>query len=206
MDPTLQAAIVGGIVGGIGGALVGAIGAWVVARMNRAEARAAREDARQAREAERQDARLDRFADRKLSLAVDLLVAADHHVDQARVQVAAKLDEWNTEQAYGPLEEPMDIPEVGPTTPVRHAYLALDLVAPGVADAAGELYRRTLPLGDLAANWADPPEGDDAKRWVRNWAEANDAWNDARHAFVDAVRRDLGVDLDQASARPVKGT
>jgi len=149
-----------------------------------------------ARAADRKDARLDRFADRKLSLAVDLLLAADRHVDESRVQVASKYSRWELEDAYGPEAVEADtIPPVGETRPVRVAWQALDLVAPGVASAAGELYLATVPIGALAAAWPDPANrrGANEERWPRDWQSANDRWDEARHAFVDAVRRDLGV-------------
>jgi hypothetical protein len=208
-NPTIQGVVIAGLIGLAGvaiaavagffgakaGARIGAEAARESARISQAEAQADRDDARQAREADRQDARLARFAERKLTLAMDLLLAADLHSDQALVQTAAKLDRWQQELDFGPLEDPGPLPAVGTTQPVRNAFQALDLVAPGIAEAARRLYLATLPLGDLAARWPEPNQDDD-NRWARNWQEANDRWDDARHDFVGAVRADLGVNPD----------
>jgi hypothetical protein len=88
------------------------------------------------------------------------------------------------------------LPLVGSTEPVRVAYLALDIVSPGAAPAAAALYRATVPVGLLAGRWSWPgQENEYGQKWSKEWAEAIDEWDDARHAFVDAVRADLGVNL-----------
>jgi hypothetical protein len=212
-NPTIQGGGIGGGIGLVGvviaavagyfgakaGARIGADAAKESARISQVEARADRDDAREAREADRQDARLDRFADRKLSLAVDVLLAADLHSDQSRVQVAAKVERWNIELEHGDDAYDGTIPPVGSTQPVREAMQALELVAPGIAEPAGDLYRATLPLGSLAARWMDL-ERPDASRWAEDWADALERWDDARSAFVTAVRADLGVDLGSSDA------
>ena len=81
-------------VAGIGGALLGSrIGAGATRRaaeMGQEESRADRAAALSARDAERADARRDRFADRKLTLAVDLLLTADEHNRQAHARVVER--------------------------------------------------------------------------------------------------------------------
>src|SRR5206468_2956441 len=127
--------------------------------------------------------RLDRFADRKLSLAVDLVLAADLHTDQARQQVAAKFERWEVSVEYGsgltdqdgePYEGP-DIPSIGPSQPVRSAFLALELVSPGMTDAAKEFYLATVNVGRLAAGWQSP-ERDRDRQSDREWADADEKW------------------------------
>ncbi len=121
------------------------------------------------------------------------MLAADRHSDESDFQVGARLDRWETEVEYGAeAVEGMPIPPVGSTQPVRDAFLALDLVSPGISEPALRLYLATSPLGTLAAAWPDP-ERDNDRRWAVEWHEARDKWNDARHDFVDAVRADLGV-------------
>jgi hypothetical protein len=193
-------------IAGVGGAF---LGSWIAAGATRkaaaiaqVEAQADRDEARRARDADRRDARLDRFADRKLSLAVDLLLAADLHSDQSRNQVAAKVERWNLQVEYGIDASNVTIPAVGPTQPVRDAFQALDLVAPGISEPARRFYQATVPLGDLAGRWMDL-EREDASRWGVDWARAVDGWADARYDFVAAVRADLGVNPDGADATSV---
>ena len=149
---------------------------------------------------DREEARRTRFADRKLALAVDLLLAADLHHLEADQQVASKLERWEVELDFG-LTPDEPLPSVGPTAGVRAAYLALDLVAPAAAVAAGELYEATVPLGRLAAGWMDPLSDQESRRkWAREWSEATARWDDARRNFVDAVRRDLDVNIEPTVA------
>jgi hypothetical protein len=211
-DPHLQGVLVGGAIGlaGVlaaavagylgarGGARIAATAAREVARLAQAESQSDRQVSIDARALERADAQRDRFADRKLSLAVDLLLAADGHADEARVQVAAKYERWEQEDQYGSEAfegTPADYPTVGSTTPVRAAWQSLDLVAPNVTAEAGELYLATVPLGAMAAAWPDPSYPGDGRteRWPVEWRAALDRWTEARHAFVDAVRIDLDV-------------
>jgi len=149
-----------------------------------------RETARRERDADREDARRDRFDDRKLLLAVDLLNAADVHATQSRDHVTAKAARWAAELEYAP-EDDAPLPEIGSPEPVRNAYQSLDLVAPAVGLAASSLYLATVRLGSLAAGAS--AEAQSAPDWVREWDASNERWNAARLAFVDAVRRDLGV-------------
>jgi hypothetical protein len=194
-------AAIAGVSGAFLGSRIAAGATRKAAAIAQAEAQADREEARKARDADRRDARLDRFADRKLSLAVDLLLAADLHSDQSRNQVEAKVDRWNFLTEYEGTYEGT-IPDVGPIQPVRDAFQALDLVAPGIAAPAGNLYAATVPLGGLAARWGDH-EREDASRWGQDWAYAVDRWAEARSAFVAAVRADLGVNPDDAGAAPM---
>lgn len=209
-NPTIQGVLVGGAIGlaGVlaaavagylgarGGARIAAAASSEEARLAQVEAQADRQAALEARSIERQDARRDRFADRKLSLAVELLLAADLHADEARTNVAARFDRWRDEDEYGPEAfdgVPTNFPSIGTTTPVRAAWQSLDLVAPNVESQARALYEATVPLGSLAADWSEPGSGDPAGRWPIDWTTANDRWNEARHAFVAAVRADLNV-------------
>lgn len=175
---------------GLGGA---GLGAWIAAR----ETRRASVVAHAESEANRQDLRHARFAERKLALAVDLLLAADLHRRESDQQVASKWERFTVELEYGIQDDDRPDPPVGSTEPVRAAYLALDLVAPAAAPAAANLYLATVPLGALAAIWKDPATGpqDASKDWVRQWGEAIERWNDARQDFVDAVRLDLDVNV-----------
>jgi len=175
------------------GALIGALAALIVARMNRGETRRSRLEAREDRALDRKDARRARFVDRKVELAAQLLLAADLHADEARRQVGAKVDRWTQDMEYGQeAVEGYNIPTVGPTQPVREAFLALDLVAPAIAGSAGDLYIATVPLGELAGRWPDP-RFDSDQSWSRDWTIALERWDAAREAFVEAVRSDLGV-------------
>jgi hypothetical protein len=215
-NPTVQGALIASLISLVGligaglagflaavlGAHIGATAARHAADVAQREAEADREDARQSRLADRVEAHQSRFADRKLSLAVELLLAADAHTTEASEQVRVKLEDARVRSEYGVDDTDMTIPAVGSPDLVRRAYQALDLVSPGTADAARELYLATLPLGQLAARWRDP-EGDD-KQWSRDWQRATDRWDDARHGFVDSVRIDLGVSPD--GARTHQGT
>ena len=203
LDPGVQAALLLFIsvplaaTAGAAGAVIGASIAADAARETAAKAQeqtdAARDDARQARELDRLDAQRARFADRKFTLAVDLLRAADLHWREAAQFVASRWEDFEQQMEIG-CETTGPFPTIGPTEPVRVAFLALDLVAPGMAPTAGALYEATTPVGSLAAAWREPVgAGADAKEWARKWAEANERWNDARLSFVDAVRADLGV-------------
>ena len=213
-NPTIQGVLIAGLIGLTGvviaaiagvlgaraGARIGADAAREAARLAKEQAEADRHDARVARDADRELAYRDRFAERTLALAVDLLLAADLHRREADQQIAERWQRFEDDVNYGSeaaTTEPL--PSVGPTEPVRAAYLALDLVAPALAEPAAELYRATVPLGALAATWPHPTRDDDAKRWAREWAEATNRWDTARVAFVDATRGDLAV-MPESSA------
>lgn len=148
---------------------------------------------------DREEARRTRFGDRKLELAVDLLLAADRHRRDAGQHIATRLDRWEADLEVGPLEWTDPLPDIGSSEPVRTAYLALDIVAPGSAAAAAAFYEATVPLGSLAASWQGPDRVDDYKKWARDWTEATERWDDVRRDFVDAVRTDIGVTIDAAS-------
>lgn len=209
LDPGVQAGLLlvisvtlaatAGAAGAVLGANIAADAAREAARVAQQNSDADRQDARVARDLDRQDARRFQFADRKLALAVDLLVAADVHLREAEQQVATKWERWNIETDFGVDARPTDpLPEVNPSEPVRRAFLALDIVAPMVAPAAGELYEATVPLGSMAASWTEPASHNDYnKEWSRKWTEARDRWDGARFAFVEAVRNDLGLQLEQ---------
>jgi hypothetical protein len=170
-----------------------AIAQRVVVRARVDDALAREQDratARQERDADREDGRLERFADRKLSLAVDLLLAADGHASTSRDHVAAKAARWAAELEYGP-ENETPLPEIGSAERVRNAFQALDLVAPAVGLTASSLYLATVRLASLAGGASAESQSD--PDWVREWDAANERWSAARLAFVDAVRRDLGV-------------
>ena len=165
----------------------------------RSAADADREEARAGRLDERADAAAARFAERRVALAVDLLVAADVHRRQTDGYVAEANDRWQTEQEFGPeavTDYPM--PRIDTTEPVRAAMLALDLVAPAVSEAASELYLATVPLGPLATSAPNLPEDDPAgyRDWLQRRADALDRWDTARWAYVDAVQADLGTSRD----------
>jgi hypothetical protein len=214
-NPTIQGVVIAGAIGLAGvviaaiagyfgakaGARIGAEAAKESARITQRQAQADRDDARRARDADRQDARLDRFADRKLSLAVDMLLAADLHSDQSRNQVAVKVERWNDRLEYGEETAYVPIPLVGPTQPVRDAFQALDLVAPAISEPARRFYQATIPLGSLAARWMEL-ERPDAAQWGQDWAMAIDRWDEERYAFVAAVRADLGVNPEDHDGAP----
>lgn len=203
IDPGVQAALLlvisvalaatAGGAGAIIGANIAADATREAGRLAQIEATAARDDASRARDADRLDARRSRFAERKLVLAVDLLLAADLHRRQADEQLDAKWEHFRIEvEEDGESTDP--IPGVDTTEPVRIAYLSLELVAPDVHAQAEALYLATVPLGTRAAAWPHPGRDSDASnKWARDWAEASSRWDAARHAFVDAVRADLQV-------------
>lgn len=214
-DPTVQGAFIASMItiagvilaalAGVGGVVLGAHiaagAAEKAAKLAASEAQANRDDARQARELDRVDAQRARFADRKFTLAIDLLRAADVHWREAAQYVASRWEDFEQRMDFD-TEREGPFPTIGTTEPVRAAFLALDLVAPAMAPTASELYEATVPIGSLAASWREPEGASaDSKEWSRKWAVTNERWIDARLAFVDAVRADLGVNLDGQVSR-----
>lgn len=192
-------------VAGIGGALLGSrIGAGATRRaaeMGQEESRADRAAALSARDAERTDARRDRFADRKLTLAVDLLLAADEHNRQAHARIVAVGDRMKLRLDFGEeAADAIEIPTIGSSELVRQAMLSLELMAPAMAPAAMDLYQATVKLGALSAQTSEHGSHDREQRdlveWPREWIDAESGWNVQRFVFVDAARADLGVDAD----------
>jgi hypothetical protein len=208
-NPAIQGVVIGGVIGLLGvviaavagyfgaraGARIAADAAREAARIASQETQADREAARQAREADRHDARLDRFADAKLAQAVELLLAADVHAREARAAVAAHQSIWYQENVADEWEkgDPITVPTINTSEPVRSAWQALDIVAPETAPAADALYQATVKLGQMAAypnvEYRDP----EYEAWNKNWHTADGEWTTRRDRFVAAVRADLGV-------------
>jgi hypothetical protein len=193
IDPGVQAGLLL-VVSVTLAATAGAAGAVLGASISATEARTNREEAREARAEERRDAGRARYGERKLSLTVDLLLAADVHRREAEAQVNARADRWWLGEVEGEWDASgqIEIPTIGPSEPVRRAAQAIDIVAPLVAPAAEGLYASTVRVGESATHYQDQgtPPGD---KWWDSWKEDLDAWADARARFVEAVREDLGV-------------
>jgi hypothetical protein len=184
-DPAVQGAVVGavaGVGGGVLGALIGAGGAFVVAHVNREEAREAR------------------FASRLRELSLQLMEDVLGVGLELTQQVAARAG----------ASQPVDtdgLPKVRDTIAIRRRLLELDLTARSqpVSDAARELVGclerirddfgysaprdmevRRSPKRQVLAKPLTPTAGDDLTRRI---AELDGRfWK-----FQEAVRQDLGL-------------
>jgi hypothetical protein len=193
-DPAVQGAVVGavaGVGGGVLGALIGAGGAFVVARVNREEAREARF--------------ASRLRELSLQLMEDVLFVGLELTQQVAVRAGAS--------------QPVDtdgLPKVRDTIAIRRRLLELDLTARSqpVSDAARELVGclerirddfgysvprdmeiRVSPKRQVLAKPLEPSARDDLQGRI---AELDGPfWR-----FLDAVRQDVGLgSLGRGSAQ-----
>ena len=159
------------------GALIGALGAWIVARTNREEARRTR------------------FHDDLRRVATDLYQAAERH----RVEREAQWTAWNQVAGHHLDPDKHPIPAVGSTEPIFDAAVALDLVASRpTTKAAWDLWAALVWLDRFEYNAAVSRHGGAVERP----SETDRDWNVgmrsryvvALSAFANAVRGELGIE------------
>ncbi len=184
-NPTVQGAAIGATVGVIGasvGGVVGALGAYIVARMNREEARQAR------------------FASRLRELTLQVMDDVIEMGLELVQQVAARA-------GTGQPVDTSSLPKVRDTIAIRRAMLELDLTArsQAVSDAADELVQfleqlrdefaylvprdteiRVRPNRQVLAKPLPSSAGDDLQGRLTQL-------NEPYRRFQNAVRHDLGL-------------
>jgi hypothetical protein len=192
-DPQVQIAVVAAsaaIFGAVLGSIVGAAGAWVVARMNRDEAREAR------------------FATDARRLAAELLRGAE----DLAAEVGSQLH-WR--QRYAGTKQPKaTVPVFGPDKdkPLWLMVVEVHLTTrrPATADAAYGLWKATRFLMDefkagpknIDSNGLVHPVGEDTDA---AFVEATAKYTKARRRFIDAVRMEFRLPAIWSEEHPDRG-
>ena len=174
-DIRVQVALVAGgaaILGAILGGFVGALGAWMVARMNRDEAREAR------------------FAADVRQLAAQLLRGAEDRVSEVTAQV-----NWRKRNVGHIAKEPM--PLVGPDKPLWLVMTEVHLTSRR-ADTGDSAFRLWKSMRYVMDHFKARAQDSNPKMQVppfdldeESLAEAVAAYTKARRQFIDAMRLEL---------------
>ena len=162
-------------IAGFGGAV---LASWITARQARAD---------------RDEARRNRFADQRLTLAVDFLGAADDMVQASQDRVDT-ID--NAVRLTG--ENNPDAPTVPGDRQMRVAYRALEIVAPDVSRRALEVVIAATFLRGEANTWSgfNAPEPGYREERHERWRNGQGDWVLARIAFIEGISANLGVSMD----------
>jgi hypothetical protein len=178
-DPQVQIAVIAAsaaIFGAVLGSVVGAVGAWIVAKMNRDEAREAR------------------FATDARRLAAEMLRGTEDRVGAVNTQVIYRRS--------GAKRSKAEMPVVGADKPMWLLTAEIHLTAQRseTGNAAYQLWKATRLLverfevkaKDVGADGKVKPIDDDT---YAAWEEAGVKHRQARRQFIDAVRSEFRLPL-----------